>query len=392
MRSTYLWALLIAIALSAWLFSGEIGSDPDSYEASIAERNDQEQRLLADKVPTAVRVRNAVAQEKTRLTLVRGKTENKRTVAVRTETVGRITARQVERGDSVLTGDVLCEISVEDRFAALDEASKKVDQARLEYTGAQRLKAQGHFSENAIATALADLASAEATLKRRQLDMEKTRVRAPFAGIVEDVNLEVGDYVQPGQTCATIVDLNPMLLVGRVSERAVLELEPGIAATGILNDGRQVQGNITFIGQQSDPDTRTYAIEVEVDNQSQALRSGITTEILLPVERVMAHKVSPALFSLDDEGGYGIRTVDDNDIVHFYPVRLVDEDPDGVWVTGLPNQTKIITVGQELVVVGERVQPISSGLPGQTADVSDQRSAPGPRASVPGLKTAQAEG
>ena len=133
-----------------------------------------------------------------------------------------------------------------------------------------------------------------AQLKRRQLNIEKTLIRAPFAGVVEDVHVEIGDYVNPGQGCATIVDLNPMLMVGRVSEKDVLDLKLGELATGILADGRTVQGPVTFVGQQSDPQTRTYAVEILLDNADGALRSGITAEIKIPVDRVLAQRVSPA--------------------------------------------------------------------------------------------------
>jgi multidrug efflux system membrane fusion protein len=128
-------------------------------------------------------------------------------------------------------------------------------------------------------------------------------------------------------------------------------------ATGVLTDGRTVQGPVTFVGQQSDPLTRTYAVEIQLDNTDGALRSGITAEIKIPVDRVLAQRVSPALFALDDRGEIGIRVLDSDNIVHFHNIEIITEGPDGVWVTGLPNETAIITVGQEMVVAGERVDP-----------------------------------
>jgi multidrug efflux system membrane fusion protein len=169
--------------------------------------------------------------------------------------------------------------------------------------------------------------------------------------------VEIGDYVNPGQGCATIVDLNPMLMVGRVAEKDVVDVRLGELAIGNLADGQTVQGPVTFVGQQSDPQTRTYAVEIQLDNADSALRSGITAEIKIPVERVLAQKISPALFALDDRGDIGVRILDANNIVHFHNVDIISEDPDGVWVTGLPNETAVITVGQEMVVAGERVDP-----------------------------------
>lgn len=358
MRPTYLWATGIAVLLLAWLASGQLNQEPVVFDPSIAERNEQDLNQLNDQTPTQVRVARSQAQLKTRYASVRGKTQNKRTVEVRTEVPGRVVNRAVEKGQVVAANELLCGLSIEDRQASLVESQQRVNQARIDYEGAKQLRAKGYNSESAIAAAKANLASARAEMKRRDLALQKTTVRAPFAGFVEDVHLEVGDYVQPGSTCATLVDMNPMLLVGRVSERVVLNIAPGIEAIGEFADRREVRGPISFVGQQDDPATRTYAVEVELDNASGDLRSGMTTQIRIPVEEAFAHKISPALFSLDNAGGYGVRVVNNDNRVEFYSVTIIAEDEDGVWVSGLPNASNIITVGQELVVSGERVDPV----------------------------------
>jgi|TARA_B110000971_G_C20038926_1_gene516288 multidrug efflux system membrane fusion protein len=348
----------MAILIMAWLLSGVLTAEPPEINPSIEEQQLNNASVRSDLVPTQVRVTRMNAVEKVRFETIRGKTQNKRTVAVRSEIDGKIVARNVEKGDTVIAGQVLCELAMEDRQSSLTEAKEAVTQAQLEYKGAQKLKARGYNSENAIASARAKLASTLTVLDRRELSIAKTQVKAPFAGSVEDVHMELGEYVMTGAPCATIVDLNPMLIVGRVSEKSILDIQTGIIAGGILTDGREVQGPITFLGQQSNAQTRTYSVEIEIDNSDLSLRSGITTEILIPVERVLAQKISPALFSLDDSGGYGIRLIDSDNIVTFYTVNIVAEDEDGVWVTGLPNVSDVITVGQELVVPGERVDPV----------------------------------
>ncbi len=358
MRKTYITAALIGILLAAWLISGQIGQDSLTNPPSLAELKREQQRVQADAAPTRVRVSVIQAAEQNRYITVRGKTENKRTVDVKVELPGRVVSRPVERGTAVEANELLCQLSVEDRQASLAEAREALNQARIEYEGALSLKQRGFNSQTAIAGAKARLAAAEANVNRRQLDLRKINVRAPFAGIVEDVHQEIGDYVTPGDSCATVVDLGPMLLRGRVSEQDVIDLQLGTPATGELSNGRVVEGPLTFIGQQSDPNTRTYAIEIQLQNSDHSLRSGITTEIRIPVENVLAQRVSPALFSLDDAGSIGIRTVNSDNVVEFYNVDILFDDNEGAWVTGLPNRAAIITVGQELVTAGERVDPI----------------------------------
>ena len=354
MRKTYITAFIIAVATIAWLASGQFGAGPDeATRLSITDRNDRASAAVEDRAPSRVRARISTAVEQTAFARVRGRTENKRTVDVRAETVGRVVARPVELGDRVATGDALCHLSMDDRAARLVEAQAAVRQAHIEYRGTLRLKSAGLQSETAIAAAGARLAATRAGLESIELDIARTRVRAPFRGMVEITHVEVGDYVQPGAACVTLVDLDPMLLVGQITERDVARIRVGEQAFGELATGERLSGSIGFIGQQADPTTRTYRVEIEVPNADYALRSGITADILIAAETSPAHHVSPALFALDDEGAVGIRLVDGNDRVAFRRVEILRDEAEGVWVTGLPEVATIITVGHEFVVPGE---------------------------------------
>lgn len=362
MRGTYITAAIIAVSMVIWLASGQLGNEEAVAEhPSIAEINDAQASIIDDKAMTVVRGKMIEARPTERRIKIRGRTENKRTVEVRAETTGRVVERPVERGDVVSQGDVLCKLAIDDRAARVTEARDNVAQARIEYEGSLKLKNQGLQSETAIARAKAQLASAEARLASARLDVERTAVRAPFAGVVEATPLEVGDYAQSGTVCVTIIDLDPMLLVGQVSERDIHHIQIGDMAHGRLVTGAIVSGPITFLGQRADPATRTYRLEATLDNADFSLRSGITTEVNITVEEVMAHKVSPALFALNDEGSIGIRTVDDDSRVRFHVVSIIADDIDGVWVTGLPERTTLITVGQEFVAPGERVEVKQDG-------------------------------
>ena len=356
MRKTYITAAVIAIAFVAWLLSGFLTADKGVAEhPTLAQAKERAAAALDDMSPTAVRGRVIHAVTLPERVKVRGRTEHKRTVRVSAETKGRIVERPVERGDQVATGDLLCRIAIEDRQARMTQAKEAVHQARIEHQGSLRLQDRGFQSETAIAQARARLATAQAQLKAALLDIERTHIRAPFAGVVEETLLELGDYAQSGTPCAAIVDLDPMLLVGRVSERDVYRFAVGAAAVGRFATGATVAGPVSFISQQADPATRTYRVEVTVANPDYALRSGITTEIDIHAGETIAHKVSPAVFALDDAGRVGVRIVDSDDRVYFQLVEIIADDDDGVWVRGLPDVTTLITVGQQFVVAGQRV-------------------------------------
>jgi len=356
MRGTYITASVIALVIGLWLFSGQVDQEGIDEHPTVAQINEARAAELQDLAPTRVRARVLNASPQVEEVVLRGRTENKRTVAVKAEVAGRIVERPVERGTPVKVGDLLCRIAMDDRMAGLNEARENLNQAEIEYDGSLRLKERGFQSDTAIAQAKARRAAAQAELERSELSIARTFIRAPFAGIVEDVALEVGDYVSAGEPCATVVDLDPMLLVGRVPEKDVRQLQVQQVVRGLLSDGREIGGPISFIGLQSDTATRTYAVEVQVPNPDYELRSGITTEIHIAVAEVMAQKVSPAVFALDDEGNIGVRTVNARNLVEYHPVEIVRTDVDGVWVSGLPDVATVITVGQEMVVPGEEVE------------------------------------
>lgn len=376
MRKTYIAAGAIAALTLLWFGSSYLGGgEAATKPASLAVLRDQAAAAGDDLAPAPVRGRIIHAAVLPERVAVSGRTENKRTVSVRAETSGRVVERPVERGDRLAAGDLLCRLAIEDREARKTQAKAATNQARIEYQGSLRLQQAGHQSEAAIATALANLATAQAQLQAALLDIQRTEVRAPFAGMLEEAPLEVGDYAQPGGVCATIVDLDPMLLVGQVSERDVLRFGVGSQATGKLASGQTVSGPVSFIGQQADAGTRTYRVEVTVPNADYALRSGVTTEIAINVGEMAAHKVSPALLTLDDAGTIGVRIVGDGDRVAFAAVEVVADDADGVWVSGLPPVVTLITVGHQYVVAGQQVAVQLEGV-GGTLDTPIAAAAP----------------
>ena len=122
-----------------------------------------------------------------------------------------------------------------------------------------------------------------------------------------------------------------------------------------LVTGEEGQGKISFISASADQATRTFRVEVEIDNKNAKLRDGITTDINIPLSETKAHLFSPAILVLNDEGQIGVRTVDENNTVIFMPVQLLSDNEKGVWVSGLPDKVRVITVGQEYVLNNQKV-------------------------------------
>ncbi len=302
---------------------------------------------------------------------VRGRTEADKNISLRSELAGQVVAMPAKEGRLVKKGEVICQMALEDRSLRLQEAQSMVDRAQIEYDGSLKLSSSGYQSRTAIPNSKANLASAKANLKRRELDLANVKVRAPFSGLVDAHMVDAGDYLKKGDACATLLDLDPLIVSGRVSEDEVIRLRLDTSAAVTLLTGEQLSGQLSYIGYDSDSVTRTYRIEVKVANPNSRLRSGLTAAVVLPVEDLLAYNISSSILTLDDSGQLAVKIVDDSNRAQLYVVNIVGDSSDGIWVTGLPDSIVLITRGQEYVSSGQEVavtlvnQPEIQGLVGE---------------------------
>ncbi len=353
MNRSFILAGIIAAGIIAWMASGQLGAnnDPGPPETEPAAQDAQ----------AAFRVRAVAftASERTVFLQLRGRTQALRTVSVRAETSGRVVELPVQEGAIVEAGALLCQLDVRDREARVAQAKAALRQRTLEYEAAQQLSGRGFRSETQAAGAQADLEEARANLRSAELDLANTRVTAPFDGIMDNYNVEIGDLMQTGETCTTVVDLDPFLVIAQVAEKEVSGLEVNTPAQAQLITGETVTGTIRFISARAQEATRTFRVEIEVPNPDLAVRrEGVTAEILVPRNTVYAQKIPASFLTLNALGQIGVRTVDADSIVRFMPVEVVEDAGEGIWVTGLPQEVTIISVGQDYVVDGQKVEAV----------------------------------
>lgn len=190
---------------------------------------------------------------------------------------------------------------------------------------------------------------------RAEEDIERLTIRAPFSGLLETDTAELGTLMQPGALCATIIELDPIKLVGFVPEAQVHRVEIGAMAGARLATGAEVAGEVTFLSRSADPQTRTFRVEILVPNADFVIRDGQTADILISTAGTPAHLLPASAMTLNDDGALGVRIVVDG-IARFMPVTMLRDTARGVWLAGLPDQADVITIGQEFVTDGVPVQ------------------------------------
>lgn len=344
---------------------------------------------------------------------LRGETEASRQVDVRAETTGQVASEPLRKGQTVERGDLLCRIDegtrgaslaeaqarlaeararvpeaearIPEAEARLEEARARMEEAQINANAADKLSKDGFASETRVAStaaalrsAQASMSGAEAALKAARSGVESTEagiqsaeaavaaakreierltITAPFSGLLESDTAELGSLLQPGGLCATIIQLDPIRIVAFVPETEVGRIEVGARAMARITGGQEVVGTVTFLSRSADTLTRTFRVEVEVDNADGRLRDGQTAEMMVAAEGAMAHLLPQSSLTLNDDGDIGVRIVGEGNIARFRPVSLLRDTIDGIYVGGLPDEVSVITVGQEYVIDGVPVVP-----------------------------------
>jgi multidrug efflux system membrane fusion protein len=330
-------SLIIAVAIGLWLVSGLFASP--AIESNSSKVKSKLTNVQADWFE--------IQSYEPQLVL-RGRTEANRSVDVKAQMAGRIVAVPVAEGALVQAGATLCDIDQEDRKLRLQHARAGLKQATIEYQGARKLEQGGYQSELAIAKAKTRLESARVALERTTLDLDNLSIKAPFAGVVERRPVEVGDFVQPGDLCAQVVELNPLKVSAEITEQEIGKISLTRGAQLTLVNGETLSGNISYL-------SRSVRIEATIANPQLRFLAGMSGSLQIAAEPMAAHLIPSSLVVLDDAGRLVVRAVDDQGIIKTLSVVNVGENSDGVWVTGLPDRVALVTIGQNYVSEAERV-------------------------------------
>lgn len=356
MRRSYWLALAVAVAGTAWILSGQIAGSGTPPAETAPERAEE-------RPPTAVRVSTRTAEPWQREIVLRGRTAASRSTVLRAETIGRVVELPVERGARVAEGDVIARLAMNDREARRAEARAQLEQRRIEHEAATRLAERGHRAETSVAAARAALDAARAALARIEVEIGYTVIRAPFDGVLDGRPVEIGHYLREGDEIATLVDLDPALVVGHLAEQDVARVVVGDTGRARPVNGSEVTGRVRYVASVAEPSTRTFEVQLEVPNPNGAMVDGVTTELRLSGETISVHRVSPAILTLDDAGRIGVKAIEDDSRVRFLPVRIAGDTTNAVLLAGLPETVTFVVVGQELVRDGQTVRPVPVDAP-----------------------------
>ncbi len=357
--------VLLAIgvfALSAlWVASGIIFP---SHEEEAEEQGD----TIVEVVAAPLRYEDYV-----RTVRLSGRTEARYMVAVTARTAGIITNLPVAEGALVEAGDVIAELSDEARASSVAEARANVEESRAQLRAGEELAERDFLPTLELEQRRSTLAADEAALERAITEAARGVVTAPVSGVLDRIIAEPGQSVSIGGDIATVLDLDPLVISAEASERNIQDIQPGAAATVTTLTGQTFTAQVMFVSKAASGATRTFRVEAEAPNPDAALASGLTAEILINTAPQPAARVPRSAITLNDEGEIGIMLVDDDNLAQFAAVSLIGDQDEFFWISGPPDGSQVIVVGQEFVASGSPVHAaarIPAGVDPNIASIS----------------------
>lgn len=352
-------ATVVLVVAAAWVATGEF-SAVGSQEAKAAEPGSPaaDASVSGTVAPAPLRTVAAVVPvfaDHAREIRISGATSADKSAVLAARSDGIVETLGVAQGDEITADTLVLKLVGADVAASVATAEVALAQATQELVVGEKLYARGGLAELELTTRRSAKAAADAALQQAQSAEDRLLLKAPFAGTVDSVDVELGEWVQSGTAITTVLSLDPIVVKAEVSERDVAFVSIGGQARVRLVSGVEMEGTIRHVAKQASVGTRTFVVEVALPNPDKSIGSGMTAEVRLFAAPVPAVTVPRSVITLSEDGLIGLRVVGPDNIAQFAPVTLLDDTASGMIVTGVPAGVRIIVAGQDLVRDGEQV-------------------------------------
>lgn len=345
-------ALGVLAATGIWVATGQFSS-VGSARSETSEQTAQKAEVSTPRKIVQVAVLPQV--EHARTIRVPGQTAADKESVLASRAAGIIEELFVSKGDRVEKGDIILRLESEGKEAALASAEQTLKQRQAEVNAAERLAQSGNTPALQLDAARTALASAQSALEMAKADLNRITVHAPFSGVINKVHVEEGSAIMQGAEVATLLKLDPIVIVGEVSERELGSIETGDKADVSLVNGEVLTGTLTYVSRAASPQTRTFRMEVDVANPDYRIPVGMTAEIAVRAKSFEAVALPRSVVTLHPDGELGVRSVENDGTVVFHPIEIVDDTTQALFAAGVPADARIIVAGQDFVVDGEKV-------------------------------------
>ncbi|MGB1863210.1 MAG: efflux RND transporter periplasmic adaptor subunit [Candidatus Puniceispirillum sp.] len=247
------------------------------------------------------------------------------------------------------------ELAKENFTAPVELAQLKADYENARVQLAKIETAQNYRSELEVAQNMARVEAARASLAALQTQLEDSTIRSPVSGLLETLHVEKGERMRRDAAAATILGMDTLSVIVAVPQNDIAQISVGDMVDVKIAGAGTNRGKVTKIASRSNQATRTFDVEVSVQNKDRKLRGGVTVEATIDVGTIAAFGLSPAHLSVSSDGSLFAKISVDG-IVQKIDVNMVRSGGEKVFVSGLPDGAIVLTVGQAFVEAGDNVE------------------------------------
>jgi RND family efflux transporter MFP subunit len=304
---------------------------------------------------------------------VTGEVEALNDITVAAEETGRVLSFMAEKGQRVRQGQAIAKLEDDFLTAQVGEAQAAAQLAQEEWERQRQL-----WEEDSVGTELmylqrkyqSDIAAAR--LAQLQSRLERTVIRAPVTGVFDDNFLEPGEMAVPGAPVVRVVSIDRVKVIAGVPERYARSVQrrDSTLVTFDIFPGREFVGRVNFVGTSVDPSSRTFPIEILLNNPERIMKPAMVANVRVQREQLSDVLVVPQQVVLRSADGYKVFVVTTADGEYVASARTVVLGPNSgnrvVVEQGLEIGDLLITVGHQLVDDGSRVRVVNPERPGTT--------------------------
>lgn len=415
-KASYFWASLVAVGVAGWMLSDNLFADRGDKEQALESTSAAANAVSAEMAPkdkativSAVVVKNSAIR---RVVRANGVSEPEFEIAVAAQLDGNVIGVPVTEGTEiekdativVLDTDTLptrisaaeaeivaAEVAYEaalnqakgtleeeldaaranlevarqrveignklakQNFSApLEQAQLKADYENARVVLAKIEMAQNYQSDVAVSQNKARLEAAKSQLAVLREQLADSVIKAPVAGRLEMVHVDVGERLGRGGVAATILGMDKLVVVVAVPQTNIAEVSLGDAVDINIAGAGMRKGKVTKIASKTSSTTRTFDVEITVPNDDRSLRAGVSLEASIDIGFTQAFGMSPAHLSVAGDGSLTAK-IEVEGKVQTVPVEMVRSGVEQVFVSGLPEGATLLTFGQAFVEAGDKV-------------------------------------
>lgn len=238
--------------------------------------------------PVAVYVATAKAEDLSRRLRAVGTLKASESVTISPEIAGRVANISPDQGERVAEGDLLAELDATIYLAQIADAEARMKLWRANAERAQSLMAKGAGTQKSVDETISELGIAEATLKLAEANLAKTRITAPFGGVLGLRQVSAGEYLTPGQPIFSLSRIDPLYVDFSLPQTELALARPG-TAVDIETDafpGAHFPGSIIAIDPELDAAARAISVRAEIANRDRSLKPGLFIEVSIDAGQI----------------------------------------------------------------------------------------------------------